>query len=244
MIYRFGEFELNQELCQLRRQDDAIRLQRKAFDVLLYLIEHRDRVVTKDELLDTLWHDSHVSEGALTQVIKTLRHTLLENTAGADVIATIRGRGFRFNRSVVTLPPSRGQTVAARAPRPASAGELLRRLADLPAKVLCELEIAAVVGRDFGLDDLAGCSPAEPACRRSSLQHAERAQLIRRTEPDGVHFRFCHARVQRVVYASIPAARKREIHAHLARRQAGPPASTRRPAQQTLAGVSRRQGAA
>jgi len=103
MIFGFAELELDSELCELRRQDGAIRLQPRAFDVLLYLVQQRHRVVTKDELLSTIWRDCHVSEGALTQVIKTIRHTLLANSVDAELIVTVRGRGFRFNEPVVTV---------------------------------------------------------------------------------------------------------------------------------------------
>lgn len=105
MIFGFAGLELDSELCELRRQDGAIRLQPKAFDVLRYLVEQRHRVVTKDELLSALWRDCHVSEGALTQVIKTIRQTLLANAVEGELIVTIRGRGFRFNEPVVTVAP-------------------------------------------------------------------------------------------------------------------------------------------
>jgi hypothetical protein len=115
----------------------------------------------------------------------------------------------------------------------------------LPSRVLCELEVAAVVGREFGLDDLTGGSRAGPACRRSFLMHAEREGLIERAQTGGARFRFCHARVQRVLRVSMSVVRKRAIRANLARRRGGPSSSTRWQAQQDLTNIYREsQGAA
>lgn len=212
MIFGFGALELDSELCELRSQDGTIRLQRKAFDVLLYLVEHRHRVVTKDELLAKLWRDCHVSEGALTQVIKTIRHTLSANSGGAEMIVTVRGRGFRFGVPVSSVaPPQPPSMVAPDSTRLAEGGEILRRLADLPGEVLSELKIAAVVGREFRLDDLACGSSTELAGRVAALEQAQREGLIECTQSGGDHFRFCQARVQRVLHASMPAARRRAI---------------------------------
>ncbi len=55
VIYRFGAFELDEGLYQLRREGEPVKLEPKVFDVLLTLVRHRDRVVSKDELLDRLW---------------------------------------------------------------------------------------------------------------------------------------------------------------------------------------------
>lgn len=55
MVYRFAECELDESLYQLRRERSPVALEPKVFDVLAYLVQHRDRVVSKDELLDKLW---------------------------------------------------------------------------------------------------------------------------------------------------------------------------------------------
>ena len=69
------------------------------FDVLRYLVEHRDRVVPKEELLDNVWGDRFVSESALTSRIKAARQALGDSGRAQRVIATAHGRGYRF------LPP-------------------------------------------------------------------------------------------------------------------------------------------
>jgi len=222
MIYRFGKLELDEELCEVRSRDGTIRLQRKAFDVLLYLVERRNRVVTKDELLSALWPGCHVSEGALTQVIKTIRHALVDNLVRADAIVTVRGRGFRFRERVTLVAPDYApRSPEVETPQLTGGGEILRRLASLPSNVLRELEIAAVVGREFWLDELSCCSSTELAGRMAFLEQAQREGLIEPVQAGSAHFCFCQASVQRVLYASVPAERRMEIRALLARGSVG-----------------------
>jgi DNA-binding winged helix-turn-helix (wHTH) protein len=60
MRYAFGDYELDEQLYKLRHAGEAVKLDRKVFDVLAYLIQQRDRVVTKEELLDKLWPITNV----------------------------------------------------------------------------------------------------------------------------------------------------------------------------------------
>ena len=62
MIYAFRGHELDEELFQLRRRGKVVKVEPKAFDVLAYLLRHRDRVVPKQELLDALWTSVSVAE--------------------------------------------------------------------------------------------------------------------------------------------------------------------------------------
>jgi len=80
----------------------------RAFDVLLALVERRDRTVTKNELLDLVWHGLVVEENNLQVQISTLRKVL-----GQDAIATIPGQGYRFTLQAEearasSLPPNAG----------------------------------------------------------------------------------------------------------------------------------------
>jgi DNA-binding winged helix-turn-helix (wHTH) protein/tetratricopeptide (TPR) repeat protein len=99
MIYLLGEageFELDEGLYQLRRDGDVIRLAPRAFDVLLYLVRHRDHVVAKRELLDGVWQGEAVSESVLPSNVTALRKALGDERAGARMIQTVHGRGYRF----------------------------------------------------------------------------------------------------------------------------------------------------
>ena len=100
MGVRFGDFEFDPDLFELRRKGERIALERQVFDVLGYLITHRDRVVPKEELLDQIWGDRFVSESALTSRIKAARQALGDDGASQQMIETIRGRGYRFIAAV------------------------------------------------------------------------------------------------------------------------------------------------
>lgn len=89
--YRFGRFELQPSQRRLLADDRPIPLGQRAFDVLSALIERRERLVPKNELLDVVWPGLVVEENNLQVQVSSLRKVL-----GANVIATIPGRGYRF----------------------------------------------------------------------------------------------------------------------------------------------------
>lgn len=96
MIYQFGEYELDLELYQLRYAGDLCRLEPKAFNVLRYLIEHRDRIVPKEELLAELWDSQYISDAALNSCIMAARRAVGDSGNTQQVVQTQRGRGYRF----------------------------------------------------------------------------------------------------------------------------------------------------
>ena len=97
MIHRFGDFELDEALYQLRRGGDVVKIEPKVFDVLVYLVRHRDRVVSKDELLAKLWPGEYVSESVLPRCITGAAEGRSATTAaGRQTIQTVHGRGYRF----------------------------------------------------------------------------------------------------------------------------------------------------
>jgi TolB-like protein len=95
-MFRFGEFELNLDRYELRNSGAPVKAEPRVLEVLNYLIEHRDRVVPKEELLDKLWPDVHVSESALTTAIRDARRALSDSPTDPRWIRTVYGRGFRF----------------------------------------------------------------------------------------------------------------------------------------------------
>lgn len=95
-MFRFGEYELDLGRYELRRGSDVVKAEPRVLEVLNYLIERRDRVVPKEELLDTLWADVHVSDSALTTTIRDARRALNDSPTEPRWIRTIYGRGFRF----------------------------------------------------------------------------------------------------------------------------------------------------
>lgn len=93
--YKFGRFELRPATRQLLVDDQAAPLGARAFDVLRALIERRERLVTKDELLDLVWPGLVVEENNLQVQVSALRKIL-----GSGAIATVAGRGYRFTPQI------------------------------------------------------------------------------------------------------------------------------------------------
>jgi DNA-binding winged helix-turn-helix (wHTH) protein len=102
-MYAFGEFVLDVQLFQLRRGDSTIPLEPKVFDVLRFLIEHRERVATKQELLAALWPSEVVTEAVLPTNINALRRALGQQRGDKAPIETVHGRGYRFAAPVRVL---------------------------------------------------------------------------------------------------------------------------------------------
>ncbi len=96
MVWKFSNFELDEKRYQLRRGGEVIKLEPKVFDLLLYLFHHRDRVVSKDELLDRVWPGQFVSESVLPRNIRVLRQAFGDDRATQRFIQTAHGRGYRF----------------------------------------------------------------------------------------------------------------------------------------------------
>jgi DNA-binding winged helix-turn-helix (wHTH) protein len=96
-IYQFGRFELRTATRQLLANHEITPLGARAFDILLALIERRDRLVSKDELLDLVWPGLVVEENNLQVQVSALRKIL-----GQEAIATIPGRGYRFTASLTS----------------------------------------------------------------------------------------------------------------------------------------------
>lgn len=120
MIWRFGEFEVDVPLFQLRRGDTPLKLERLVFDLLLYLIEERRRVVLRHELIVRLWPRETVVPTALARVVSTLRSALADDALHPRYIETIRGRGYRFVHPVQCLaaPAREEPPLGAPAPDP------------------------------------------------------------------------------------------------------------------------------
>jgi pimeloyl-ACP methyl ester carboxylesterase/DNA-binding winged helix-turn-helix (wHTH) protein len=95
-VYLFGDCELDPPRFELRRQGGQVHVEPQVFDVLLYLLRHRDRVVPKTELLDAVWGNRFVSESTLTSRLKAARRAIGDDGAAQRLIATVHGVGYRF----------------------------------------------------------------------------------------------------------------------------------------------------
>ena len=112
-IYRFLGFSLDTSTLELRDAAGALPpLPRQAFDLLLHLIEHRDRVVTKDELFDALWSNVATTDNSLSQAVWAVRRAIGDTGGAQRVIKNLRGRGYRFVADVQHEDP---EAIASRA---------------------------------------------------------------------------------------------------------------------------------
>src|SRR5581483_8029565 len=92
----FGPFRIPAKVDLLYRGDQLIALERRAVQVLRYLAEHHERVVTKDELLEAVWPDTFTTDGVLKRAVSQARRALGDVADQARFIATYHGQGYRF----------------------------------------------------------------------------------------------------------------------------------------------------
>ena len=94
-LYLVGDIEVDSLRLCLRRGDVEYSLRQKSFQVLLYLLEHRERLVTKEELLQTLWDGAAVTDDTLVQIIVELRKAFADNSRQPKFIRTVPKVGWR-----------------------------------------------------------------------------------------------------------------------------------------------------
>jgi DNA-binding winged helix-turn-helix (wHTH) protein len=102
-LFRFGQFALDSRKRTLSRADSPASLTPKAFDVLLFLAQNPNRLVTKEELLQAVWGDTFVEEGNLKQYISHLRKALGDNSEDLRLIVTIARKGYQFTADVTVV---------------------------------------------------------------------------------------------------------------------------------------------
>lgn len=99
-VYEFSDVVLDRENFRVTKNGRIVPLSPRAFDVLVFLVEKRGRVVEKQEFFEALWKGTFVSDNALTKVIKTIRAALGDNADAPLYIETVPKRGYRFIASV------------------------------------------------------------------------------------------------------------------------------------------------
>lgn len=152
MAYLFGDFILDERTYQLRRAGVVVRLEPKVFDVLRYLVLHRERVVSKDELLEKLWPGEHVSESVLPRCVTAVRKALGDDATGPRFIQTVHGRGYRFvaavGPDVAATPTSDSKPGVGVSPAPAIASD------DPVGGESLEAPLGLFVGRERAMTEL------------------------------------------------------------------------------------------
>jgi TolB-like protein/cytochrome c-type biogenesis protein CcmH/NrfG len=128
--FQFSSYVLDVGLRELRRGGESVAVEPQVFDLLVYLVENRDRVVTKDDLIAAIWQGRIVSESTLTSRINAARKAVGDSGRDQGVIRTIARKGFRFVGEVRVA--GSGTEPPAAVPKPSDhAGETPRH--SLPA---------------------------------------------------------------------------------------------------------------
>jgi DNA-binding winged helix-turn-helix (wHTH) protein/predicted ATPase len=149
VIYAFGDCELDPERYELRRGGERQHVEPQVFDLLAYLVAHRDRVVTREELLAQVWGHTFVSEATLSSRVMAVRKAIGDSGRAQALIRTVRGRGYEFIGAVeqagaAPIPTQAPSGALADAARPVGRETELAHLARL-------LEAAVDGARQFVL---------------------------------------------------------------------------------------------
>jgi DNA-binding winged helix-turn-helix (wHTH) protein/tetratricopeptide (TPR) repeat protein len=110
-LLQFGPFWMDLEERVLIRDQETIALPPKAFETLLVLVQHSERVVLKDDLMKSVWPDTFVEESNLSQHIFQLRKALGDKAHDPHYIVTVPGRGYRFAQKVAELTEPEGDLI-------------------------------------------------------------------------------------------------------------------------------------
>lgn len=139
MAWEFGDFRLDPDRFELTRGTESVRLEPQVLALLVHLVRHRDRMVTKDEIASEVWRGRTVSDASISSRVRSVRKAVGDDGEGQAVIRTVHGRGFRFVADVVETqaaqpaPDALGPAPAAPATgRPSIAVLPLRPLAMAP----------------------------------------------------------------------------------------------------------------
>src|SRR5712692_11240123 len=102
MTLSFGDYEINLDRRELRHAKRPVHVQPQVFYLLVYLVQNRDRVVSKDDLIASIWSGRIVSESTLTSRINAARKAVGDSGRSQKLIRTIPRKGLRFVGAVHT----------------------------------------------------------------------------------------------------------------------------------------------
>jgi TolB-like protein/DNA-binding winged helix-turn-helix (wHTH) protein len=150
MKYRFSDFEIDLALHELRRKGASVHIEPQVFDLIVHLVRNHDRVVSKDELIDTIWNGRAISEAAFSSRINGARRVLGDNGTDQLYIRTLQRRGFRFVGDVQAVGALEGDAIGRAA------------ASDVPARASISTDVAH-------LDDVVSDAIKAEAVTRASI---------------------------------------------------------------------------
>ena len=120
MNYQVGQFTIEPARYRIRADDSTLAVEPKVFDLLVHLIRHRDRVLTRDELFQAVWDGREVSDATLSNHIASARKLLGDNGDLQQAILTVRGRGYQFVAPVREIAEGVSRAEPATTPTPSA----------------------------------------------------------------------------------------------------------------------------
>jgi DNA-binding winged helix-turn-helix (wHTH) protein/TolB-like protein len=96
MVYRFESYELDTSTFELMENSVSIPVEPQVFDLIVFLIKNRERLISRQELFNSLWHGRDVCDTSLSNHIKSARKALGDNGHSQQIIKTVHGRGYQF----------------------------------------------------------------------------------------------------------------------------------------------------
>src|SRR5689334_24723935 len=104
MKYQVAEYLIDTARYRISHGETVLPAEPKVFDLLVYLIRHRDRVLSREELFKEVWDGREVSDATLSNHVKSARKVLGDSGELQSTIQTIRGRGYQFIAPVTEIP--------------------------------------------------------------------------------------------------------------------------------------------
>jgi TolB-like protein len=135
LLYRFNDFVLDTNRRELRRGEQLVAVEPQVFDLLHFLIQSRDRVVSRDDMLAAVWHGRIVSDATLSSRVNAARAAIGDNGDEQRLIKTLPRKGFRFVGTVreeSDLPAAPLPAPAAASAKPQIAAPEIPSIAVLP----------------------------------------------------------------------------------------------------------------
>lgn len=121
--FRIGEYVVDTARYRISHGDVTVAVEPKVFDLLVYLIRHRDRVLTREQLFEAVWDGREVSDATLSNHVAGARKALGDSGELQRTIQTVRGRGYQFIAPVVEVVDDAAGAAVGTAPAPAPAPE-------------------------------------------------------------------------------------------------------------------------
>ena len=110
MAWTFGDFRLDADRFELTRSAEPVRLEPQVLALLVHLVRNRDRMVTKDEIVDEVWRGRIVSDASISSRIRSARRAVGDDGDRQTIICTVHGRGFRFVADAVETRTAQAAT--------------------------------------------------------------------------------------------------------------------------------------